>query len=101
VVSSSNEILRRRVGAVLDIALSTISSLTQSFTSGIPLSEGNVAPSKVPGDTDAATLSDDGDVLKKSGHKNAGIKTSMKGPGRREEGESDESDFEGILEVHD
>jgi hypothetical protein len=46
-------------------------------------------------------LSDDGDVLKKSGHKNAGIKTSMKGPGRREEGESDESDFEGILEVHD
>jgi cleavage and polyadenylation specificity factor subunit 3 len=99
VVSSSNEILRRRVGAVLDIALSTISSLTESFTSVIPLSEGNVAPSKqAPG---AATLLDDGDVLKKSGHKNAGIKTLMKGPERGEEGESDESDFEGILEVHD
>ncbi|KDQ57603.1 hypothetical protein JAAARDRAFT_35295 [Jaapia argillacea MUCL 33604] len=37
-VTSSHEILKKRVENVLDMAVSTISSLTESFTSGVPVS---------------------------------------------------------------
>lgn len=36
-MSSSHEPLRKRVEAVLDIALSTVSSLAESFASSMPL----------------------------------------------------------------
>ncbi|THH09810.1 hypothetical protein EW145_g1768 [Phellinidium pouzarii] len=36
-VESSNEVLRKRVEAVLDMALTTVSSLSESYTSGVPL----------------------------------------------------------------
>ncbi|KAG2016263.1 endoribonuclease ysh1, variant 2 [Coprinopsis cinerea AmutBmut pab1-1] len=46
-VSSPNEALRKRVEAVLDMALTTVSSLTESFTSGVPVTiDSDVAGSK-------------------------------------------------------
>ncbi|EJF65154.1 Metallo-hydrolase/oxidoreductase [Dichomitus squalens LYAD-421 SS1] len=36
-VTSSSEALRRRVEAVLDMAVSTVSSLSEAFTAGVPL----------------------------------------------------------------
>lgn len=35
-VTGTNEALRKRVEAVLDMAVTTVSSLTESFTSGVP-----------------------------------------------------------------
>ncbi|OBZ68279.1 hypothetical protein A0H81_11972 [Grifola frondosa] len=36
IVTSTNEALKKRVEAVLDMALPTVSSLNEAFTSGIP-----------------------------------------------------------------
>ena len=36
-MTSSNEVLRKRVESVLDMALSTVSSLTESYASGVSL----------------------------------------------------------------
>lgn len=44
-VTSSSDVLRKRVEAVLEMALSTISSLSESFTSAAPLSTEEPAPS--------------------------------------------------------
>jgi cleavage and polyadenylation specificity factor subunit 3 len=49
-VTSSHEALRKRVEAVLDMAITTISSLTESFTSGIPAPGDDVGLSKEKGD---------------------------------------------------
>lgn len=43
-VSSTNEALKKRVEIVLDMAISTVSSLNEAFTSGVPLSTEEVAP---------------------------------------------------------
>jgi len=42
-VTSSNEALKKRVEAVLDMAVTTISSLSEAFTSGTPLASEDAA----------------------------------------------------------
>lgn len=36
-VTSSNDALKKRVEAVLDMAVTTVSSLSESFTAGVPV----------------------------------------------------------------
>ncbi|KZP17938.1 Metallo-hydrolase/oxidoreductase [Athelia psychrophila] len=99
-VASTNDALRKRVEAVLDMALSTVSSLTESFISGAPISvgEGNVpnhgrskTSSEAPAD---AHETDMGAVLPVG-----------KGKAAADEGGSDlteqSDDDDGMLQVHD
>ena len=43
-MTSSSESLRRRVEAVLDMAVSTVSSLSEAFTAGVSLQDDEHAP---------------------------------------------------------
>ena len=102
-VSSSNETLRKRVVAVLDIALSTVSSLTESFTSGVSVPE-EVTPSKeTPRFADEITLQDVEPINVRTKLVDGGVdlkKTSGYTSERGEEGVSDESDYDTVLEIH-
>ncbi|EGO00275.1 hypothetical protein SERLA73DRAFT_73000 [Serpula lacrymans var. lacrymans S7.3] len=60
VVTSTNDALRKRVEAVLDMAISTVSSLTETFVSGVPLS-GDEAVFKMA-QKDVTTPVDDGNA---------------------------------------
>lgn len=77
-MSSSNEALKKRVEAVLDMAVTTVSSLTESFTAGT-----------------AVLL---GDEEKENQKGNSGIAIGdNSNPG---ESDGDEDEF-GVLQVHD
>ena len=92
-MSSSNETLRKRVETVLDMAVTTVSSLTESFTSGVPVLLGDeVAMVKekykegeVP--MEITENSKVGGLIKMSN-------------GNAEETDGDEDEEVGVLEVH-
>ncbi|KAH9978661.1 beta-lactamase-like protein [Lactifluus volemus] len=67
-VDSNSELLRRRVEAVLDMAVTTVSSLSESFASGAPeditnghthKKKGDISPSEVQGESDVIGPDDD------------------------------------------
>lgn len=119
-VTSSNESLKKRVETVLDMAVTTVSSLTESFSSGVPITGEDVVLSKEMstfGDALIDTLVQnptEGDVvveptgevekMEVSKEVEKGtvdvVQTKIAGPGRGEE-DSEGSDFDVVLEVHD
>lgn len=79
-VTSSSDALRKRVEAVLDMAVTTVSSLGEAFTSKLAHGlDGHVAEGEKP----AARMAD-AEVV-----------------GRGEDSHSEESDVDSLLEVHD
>ncbi|CCM05716.1 uncharacterized protein FIBRA_07948 [Fibroporia radiculosa] len=54
-VSSTNEALRKRVETILDMAVSTVSSLNESFTSGIALTSEDIAQHDVVKDKSSSS----------------------------------------------
>jgi len=100
-VTSTNEALRKRVEAVLDMAVTTVSSLTESFFSGAPVqSPDYLLKAKEVGITEASSEGSAMNVVSKpeaQGDGDAGGGQAIKGDAE-EVGESEESDFE--LEVH-
>lgn len=98
-VSSANEALKKRVEAVLDMAVTTVSSLAESFQSGVPVASKDASLEKdvlqVPshGREDVTKADEAMDELQKASASNL---IDMKGD---HADESDESDFE--LQVHD
>ena len=98
VVTSTNEALRKRVEAVLDMAVTTVSSLTESFFSGAPVQSPDYSlKEKEVGMTEASSEGGAMDVVSKPEAQGNGGGKVLKG-GAEEVGESEESDFE--LEVH-
>ena len=92
-MSSSNETLRKRVETVLDMAVTTVSSLTESFTSGVPVLLGDEVamvkekyevPMEVTENSKVGGLAQD-------------IRMSN---GNAEETDGDEDEEVGVLEVH-
>ena len=92
-MSSSNETLRKRVETVLDMAVTTVSSLTESFTSGVPVLLGDEVamvkekyevPMEVTENSKVGGLTQD-------------IRISN---GNAEETDGDEDEEVGVLEVH-
>ncbi|RPD78189.1 Metallo-hydrolase/oxidoreductase [Lentinus tigrinus ALCF2SS1-7] len=115
-VASSSESLRRRVEAVLDMAVSTVSSLSEAFTAGVSLQMEEPAPAgesskeqksgsptlpSIPEDTKEDTSTRD--ALKASIEKNGHGPPKEDGAnGKEEDGdEEDEEDDDAILQVHD
>lgn len=98
-VTSTNEALRKRVEAVLDMAVTTVSSLTESFFSGAPVqSPDYLLKAKEVGITEASSEGSAMNVVSKpEAQGDAGGGQAIKGDAE-EVGESEESDFE--LEVH-
>ncbi|KIK09790.1 hypothetical protein K443DRAFT_671113 [Laccaria amethystina LaAM-08-1] len=95
-VTSTNEALRKRVEAVLDMAVTTVSSLTESFFSGAPVqSPEYFLKEKEMGMTDLEGGAMD--IVSKPEAQGDGGGQALKGDAV-EVGESEESDFE--LEVH-
>ncbi|KAF8069967.1 beta-lactamase-like protein [Lyophyllum atratum] len=92
-VSSSNETLRKRVEAVLDMAVTTVSSLSESFTSKAPIEEEDVTMKEIDVQMGSDKSMNDGE--------DKALKVSKDSEGRiTQEGDSDDSDS-GLLEVHD
>ncbi|KAG5642485.1 endoribonuclease ysh1 [Asterophora parasitica] len=94
-VSSTNETLRKRVEAVLDMAITTVSSLAESFTAKLPEEE---EPSKeknphAVGVKDASNDGSENPSLSKGSDENERDVEAH-------ENESDDSDG-GLIEVHD
>ncbi|KAF8893375.1 Metallo-hydrolase/oxidoreductase [Infundibulicybe gibba] len=87
-VTSSNEVLKKRVEAVLDMAVTTVSSLTESFVSGVPLS------------------GDDSGLMKKAASSEGPNEKPNEIPSREVQPldgshqEESDSDIEALLEVH-
>lgn len=112
-VTSANETLRKRVEVVLDMAVTTVSSLAESFVSGVPLSSEDAPLVKEAGK--GATPSTDGIVpaQKLSGANDTPTEgdgttappqstdTAVDGAVEHGEEESDSEDEGGILQVHD
>ncbi|RDX44865.1 Metallo-hydrolase/oxidoreductase [Lentinus brumalis] len=117
-VTSSSESLRRRVEAVLDMAVSTVSSLSEAFTAGVSLQVEEPAPGgegskeksgsptlpSIPEDTKEgqADVSME-DASKSTADKDgAGAAGEDGAEGHEEDGdEDDEDDDDAILAVHD
>ena len=98
VVTSTNEALRKRVEAVLDMAVTTVSSLTESFFSGAPVqSPDYLLKEKEVGMMEASSERSAMDVVSKPEVQGDSGGQALK-RGVEEVGESEESDFE--LEVH-
>ncbi|KAI0685337.1 Metallo-hydrolase/oxidoreductase [Cerioporus squamosus] len=117
-VRSSSESLRRRVEAVLDMAVSTVSSLSEAFTAGVSLQTEESAPGgedskdgkpgsptlpSIPEDTkegqeDASTE----DASKSAASKDGAGEAAENGvEGHEEDGDEDEEDEDdAILQVH-
>jgi len=96
---SSHEALRKRVETILDMASSTVSSLSESFMSGVPVGNEDGVLSKdkpkVPQEINkAATV---GSVTLRNGHR------SVESKDEEESSElTEQSDDDGrMLEVHD
>jgi cleavage and polyadenylation specificity factor subunit 3 len=109
VVTSSNESLKKRVEAVLDMAVTTVSSLTESFTSGVPVPDENARLSRDKGQSDASTeypISQDSSITKEGKLADEPEhEPDHEGPdatkGKLNADESEDSDLEGVLAVHD
>lgn len=100
-MASTNDALRKRVETVLDMALSTVSSLTESFISGAttsgdqggaPNQDANKTSSEIPVDAQAMDMDT--------------VSTTKKGNGAAaDEGGSDlteqSDEDDGMLQVHD
>lgn len=116
-MQSSSESLKRRVEAVLDMAVTTVSSLSEAFTAGVPLQmeDAQVADGAKDksGSPSLPTIPEE-DVSMKDDSKSAnvedkygkGVTVNGKGAGedRDEEGDEDdedEDDDDAILQVHD
>lgn len=121
-MQSSSESLKRRVEAVLDMAVTTVSSLSEAFTAGVPLQmeDAHVADGAKDksGSPSLPTIPEE-DVSMKDDSKSAnkseanvedkygkGVTVNGKGAGedRDEEGDEDdedEDDDDAILQVHD
>ncbi|KAF7964987.1 hypothetical protein HWV62_1182 [Athelia sp. TMB] len=102
-VVSPSDVLRKRVEAVLDMALSTVSSLTESFMSGEPTGGGeekvashdrSKTSSETPADAHEAEM---GDI--QSTAKGKAVAADRDGGDLTEQSASDDDD--GMLEVHD
>ncbi|KAF9462338.1 beta-lactamase-like protein [Collybia nuda] len=91
-VSSSNEALRKRVEAVLDMAVTTVSSLTESFSSGVPVPNEDIGVSK-----------DKVSAMDKPHAGGDGSGQNGKGPksGKAEAGGESDGSNSNMLEVHD
>ncbi|KIJ49699.1 hypothetical protein M422DRAFT_160678 [Sphaerobolus stellatus SS14] len=92
-VSSSQDSLKKRVEAVLDMSLATVSSLSESYTSGISLQDTLLAEGR---DEDEADI-----LVEEYSHKQDDLKREALS-GVKEEGSEDDDDSEGsdeILEV--
>lgn len=98
---SSHEALRKRVETILDMAVSTVSSLSESFMSGVPV-----------GNDDGVLNKDKAEASQKVGTPNketegADVAQGQKWAGKsKDEEESSElteqsDDDGGMLEVHD
>lgn len=94
VVTSTNEALRKRVEAVLDMAVTTVSSLTESFFSGAPVQSPDYSlKEKEVGMMEASSEGSAMDVVSKpEAQGDTGGGQALKGDA--EGGESEESDFE-------
>jgi len=88
-VSSSNEALKKRVEAVLDMAVTTVSSLTESFMSGVPVPNEDIGLTKDDFDPMDITL----------GESAKAIQPAKLGIATHAGNESDESESD-VLEVH-
>ena len=103
---SSHEALRKRVETILDMAVSTVSSLAESFMSGVSLGSADDALNKDKTRTpqEAGTpdkiAAGEGDITMGSGQKSA---EKSKDEIEEESSElTEQSDDEGgLLEVHD
>jgi len=102
---SSHEVLRKRVENILDMAVSTVSSLTESFMSGVPLGGEDAVLSKDKGMTtqdagasDTNTV-DDEDIISEDGQKSEERQDEVEEEGSELTEQSD--DDGGVLEVHD
>jgi cleavage and polyadenylation specificity factor subunit 3 len=96
-VSSAQEALKKRVEAVLEIALTAVSSLTESFTTGRPVWGSVDVPASEGGDNVGGP-----DQYDESSNNMVVMEASGKGAQLDVDEESDEeSDFEGVLQVHD
>ncbi|KAG5349761.1 endoribonuclease ysh1 [Termitomyces sp. Mn162] len=90
-VTSSNEPLRKRVEAVLDMAITTVSSLAESFTSGAPEEEEVLDKTKLPAvDTKELDKEDE----------NSKVTVKPEGEENNGDADSDDSDDGGLLQVH-
>ncbi|KAG5718831.1 Endoribonuclease YSH1 [Termitomyces sp. T112] len=90
-VTSSNEPLRKRVEAVLDMAITTVSSLAESFTSGAPEEEEVLDKTKLPAvDTKELDKEDE----------NSKVTVKSEGEENNGDADSDDSDDGGLLQVH-
>ncbi|KAG6856292.1 endoribonuclease ysh1 [Tephrocybe sp. NHM501043] len=94
-VSSSNEPLRKRVEAVLDMAVTTVSSLAESFASGAPTEDENAVPEK-----EKASMLDSGETATEGGKKKNKVLAKQEAE-NDDVYDSEESDEGGLLEVHD
>lgn len=130
-MTSSSESLKRRVEAVLDMAVSTVSSLSEAFTAGVPLQteetqENGVKdksglPSSLPAIPEDGEESKDKDVSMTDAERSLvngkgkskgipevdganGTNGTLGGEGDGEDGDDDEDDGEeddAVLQVHD
>lgn len=102
-VSSSNEALRKRVEAVLDMAVTTVSSLMESFTSGVPVLLGDevgMVKLKDKGMENEGRTSDMavGETRNEAGSESAQDTGMSNGNAEGSEGDEDEI---GDLQVHE
>ncbi|KAJ7748540.1 beta-lactamase-like protein [Mycena maculata] len=116
-VSSSNEALRKRVEAVLDMAVTTVGSLGEAFTSRPPHSiDGHVAEGEKPVVSPMADVEGENPVVQIADVKGENPVVSIadtegenpvvsmvdaEGERRGEESHSEDSDVDSLLEVHD
>ncbi|KAG6829484.1 endoribonuclease ysh1 [Tricholoma furcatifolium] len=98
-VTSSNETLRKRVEAVLDMAVTTVSSLAESFTADGHAEEEEVEAEKVTEKLQEVS----GEELPKEVEEStssASVKQESDVKDEAREDDSDDSDEGGVLEVH-
>ncbi|OBZ68081.1 Endoribonuclease YSH1 [Grifola frondosa] len=119
-VTSTNEALKKRVEAVLDMALSTVSSLNEAFTSGIPMSTEETIAEVVKEKSSSAPVDFDHEISPSLGGANEGSPAVKDDSGKGKEtmpsqedaqgGDQEEGDESGsgsdedddtILQVHD
>ncbi|KAG6865517.1 endoribonuclease ysh1 [Blastosporella zonata] len=96
-VFTSNEALRKRVEAVLDMAVTTVSSLAESFASGAPTEDEDAVPEK------QKLATNDGEQPTRDEEDEKDSKSPVKPEAEvNDDGqETEESDDGGLLEVHD
>lgn len=96
-MTSSNEALRKRVEVVLDMAITTVSSLTESFISGVPVLLGDEVG--VVKEKDEVRMEEVGENSNVGGSGLA--KDTEMSNGNAEESDGEEEDEFGVLQVHD